>query len=86
MTTRSELQVSVVALVVAVAYPRLAGGAVRISHSYHPASATVPGHEGEEGAPPPPPPPNCLFGHAGEAPPNTDGLLPHAGDAGGGCC
>jgi len=47
MTMRSELQVSaaapVVVAVVAVAYPRLAGGAVRISHSYHPASATVQG-------------------------------------------
>lgn len=44
---RLEFQASavvlVVAVVVVVAYPRLVDGAVRISHSYHPASATVQG-------------------------------------------
>jgi len=43
MTTHSELRASAAAQVVAVAYPRLADGAVPISHSYHPASVTVQG-------------------------------------------
>ena len=45
-TMRSEPQASAVAPVVAeavAALPRLAGGAVQISHSYHPASPTVHG-------------------------------------------
>jgi len=53
-----------------------------------PSSGEEAPHEGEGGAPPPPPPPgvlNGLFAQAGEALPETNGLL-FQGDAGGGCC